>query len=221
MDKKDNNIDYIEDNEIKKIAMKKVRFNDIYIVAIFLMCLGVLLGYLFIKKIMPNNIIHNNSNNTLSFINNNGYINENITNNSFDKNDKYIITRESLIEIKENAKDNTPVNYNVIYEITENDFPYNLYSSNDSNVLARFSYSYDGVEWKYINNVISYNEETINPLMGKYYDISGLTGVLKVETNHEIKENKIYWRSETIFRSMNKTINNKFAGNFKIELSKK
>ena len=59
--------------------------------------------------------------------------------------------------------------------------------------------------------------------MGKAYDISGIKDNLKVATNATIEakdgeSNIIYWKSETIFKKKNnKSINNNFKANFKID----
>ncbi len=224
MNKKDssiNKIDYIEDNEIKRVAIKKNRYSDIYFIAIFLVLFGLLIGVFIVKKTLSN-IKHVSiiSNNLPVTIVNNGYINENISNSLFNKSHKYIIERIDSIEIKNQEKNNGKVLYNIRYEILDNSFPQNIFSSTDSNVLLRFSYSYDNKEWNYINNVISTSKSTINPLMGKYYDVSGIVDNLRVISNKELDSSKIYWKSETIFQDKNKIINNSFKANFKIEYIK-
>ena len=225
MDKKSNSgiskIDYIEDDNIKRVANKKMWYSDIYFIAIFLVILGILLGILIIRNSMPNNReVFLSSGNIPVTISNNGYIEETITNNLFDKNNRYIIEKISSIEIKNEKENNNSILYNVRYEIIENSFPLNILSTTESNVLVRFSYSTDNVEWNYINNVISTSKSTINPLMGKYYDISGIVDNLKILSNKKLETNKIYWKCETIFQGRDKDINSVYKANFKIEYAK-
>ena len=114
------------------------------------------------------------------------------------------------------------ININVKYNITNNEFRNQTLASTNNDVLVRFMYSYDNENWEYINNVISTTDSTLNPLMGSYYDISGLTTNLKVVTNMEIK-NKVgktttmYWKCETLLKNISDNINKNISADFIVE----
>ena len=70
--------------------------------------------------------------------------------------------------------------------------------------------------------MVSTLESTLSPLMGNFYDISGLVTTLNIATNYEISSKpgetiKMYWRSETIFKYNEKIGEKTFNSNFKIE----
>ena len=157
-------------------------------------------------------------------ITNDGNINEIINNKSYDKDNTYKIEKIISIQLKSDKNgEDSKVLYNLKYNIFKNDFPKNVISKNESDVLVKFSYSYDKKEWVTINNVLSTTESTINPLMGKLYDISGIKDNLKILTNATLEaedgsSNIIYWKSETIFKKQNNNDqSNTFNASFKIE----
>ena len=225
-----------EDATIKEVAEYKYKSNNYskIIFCILIMTLGFSIANLFISinsyqksktDFIPNeNAIKIQRYKDNILIINNGIIDENITNDSYDKDGNYKIERIVSIQIEsyKNGEDSN-VQYNLKYNILENEFNKNAIPNNDSEVVVRYSYSYDLKEWNYINNVISTSESTINPLMGKTYDISGIKDNLKVATKAELKakdgeSNIIYWKSETIFKNKNnKNINKNFKVSFKIE----
>lgn len=225
-----------EDNTIKEVAEFKDNSSNYskIIFCVLIMILGFSIANLFIsfnsyKKskldFMPNdNTIEIKRHKDNILIINNGIIEEKITNDNYNKDGNYMIERIVSIEIKSNKNgEDSKAQYNLKYNILENEFNKNALPSTDSEVIVRYSYSHDLKEWNYINNVLSTNESTINPLMGKAYDISGIKDNLKIATNATIEakdgeSNIIYWKSETIFKKKNnKSINNNFKANFKID----
>lgn len=218
-------IDYEEDIAISKVARKKARYNDVYIFAIFLVLIGILVSVLLIKnktygfsdneiKSVENIIVNGD---TISIVNSED-INEKLEKNNKINKNIYIVERISSIEIRKKSDDSDSIaRYNVKYQITENDFKNNFYASVSSDVLVRFSYSYDKTNWNYVNNVVSTSSNTINPLMGKSYDISGILDTLKVETNVQLDQSKIYWRSETVFQNVGNFNGENYKANFRIE----
>ena len=110
----------------------------------------------------------------------------------------------------------------VRYNITKNDFENKAIASTNNDVLVRFMYSYDNKNWEYINNGITTATNTLTPLMGSYYDISGLTANLNVVTNFEINNKKgeettIYWKCETLLQNIENNIGKGIEAEFKIE----
>lgn len=154
---------------------------------------------------------------------NSGTIKQTISEDSFGDKKEIIIETIDSIEVLSNEDKENIFNYNVRYDITKNDFHANTILSNRSEVLVRFSYSYDNKEWIYINNAITTNTSNITPLIGNNYDIAGLITKLNVATNFEIKANnknatKMYWRSETIFKNLDNLEDAKeLNANFTIE----
>lgn len=154
---------------------------------------------------------------------NSGDIKETISKNSFNNNDEYVVEKINYIEAIGNNKEDSTFKINLKYNILENEFQNNMIATNKSEVLVRFSYSYDNDNWTYLNNVISTNSSNISPLIGNYYDIAGLITNLNIVTNYEIeisseKKEKVYWRSETIFKKINdEDEDKKFKANFTIE----
>lgn len=152
-----------------------------------------------------------------STIINNGIIERTINKDSFDNTKELVLENINVIELKPTTNENSKMKYDVKYNISVNDFKQNAISTRKSEVLVRFSYSFDNENWIYINNVITTNISNISPLIGNNYDISGIVSKLNIATNHELstsnnKAAKIYWRSETIFKN-----NDTFEGtkNFK------
>ena len=83
-------------------------------------------------------------------------------------------------------------------------------------------YSYDNKNWEYVNNVISTTNSTLNPLMGSYYDISGLKENLKVLTNFEVNNKidtttTIYFKCETLIKNIEDSIGKNIKAEFKVE----
>ena len=157
-------------------------------------------------------------------ITNNGNIDKTIEEEDTKYNKEYLIEKYSTIKFttKKDAEKDGVININVRYNITNNEFRNQTLASTSNDVLVRFMYSYDNENWEYINNVISTTDSTLNPLMGSYYDISGLTTNLKVSTNMEIK-NKVgetttmYWKCETLLKNISDNIGKNITADFKIE----
>ena len=119
-------------------------------------------------------------------------------------------------------KSNGKLIFDVKYDIAENTFPYNAIAKTDSSLLVRFAYSLDNENWTYVNNVISTNNSNITPLMGNYFDISGLKSTLSVKTNYELtsspgKTEKIFWKSETVIIPNNNLKDSQIKANFYVE----
>ena len=224
--------DDLEDKEIKKVANDAFDKYDKFILCSFFFFMLISLITVLIVCVNNENNIFSEDKNIIEIkkykdnilIINEGYINENITNEKFGEDSVYKIEKIISIQLKSDKNnEDSEIFYNLKYNILENDFEKNIIANNNSNVLIKFSYSYDKKNWKAINNVISTSESTINPLMGKSYDISGIIDNLKILTNYSLKAedgsvNKIYWKSETIFQNKdNKNLNNHFKANFKIE----
>jgi len=151
----------------------------------------------------------------LTTIINNGYVEEDITEDFFSE-DEIIVENINKIKLSPNNSNGGEVFYNVKYYIEENSF------DNPKEVLVKFAYSTNKKDWKYINNVISTVTSNISPLIGNVYDISDLNGNLYVQSNVKLdtknrEEKIIYWKSETIFKkNKNSTKENKFVANFTI-----
>ena len=164
--------------------------------------------------------IKNSKNSAL--INNEGYLEKQITDNI--EEEETVIIKTSSITLKTNkdeTKDGT-IKFDLKYDILENDFPININSKDDSDLRVRFAYSYDGENWTYINNAISTYESTLNPLIGNYYDISGIVSTLKVATNTELasapgESKTMYWKSETVIKNKSDNVGKKIKANFKID----
>ncbi len=157
-------------------------------------------------------------------ITNNGSINKTIEEEDAKYNKEYLIEKESTVKFKtkQDADEDGVIHINVRYNIDKNDFTSQAIASTNNDILVRFKYSYDNKKWEYVNNVISTTDSTLNPLMGSYYDISGLVSNLKVSTNFEIK-NKIgktttmYWKCETLIKNIDDNIGKNITAEFKIE----
>ncbi len=221
-----------EDKDIKKVANTKNVFQPYLLTGlsimfiVMLICSFVLVDTFYKKQdnLKNETIEITNDKNSISIVNNNS-ISESISTSSFNGNENITIERINTIEIKTNkdATSNGLIKYNIRYNIVENPFVKNGYDSTDSEILVRFSYSYDNEDWTYINNAISTDTTTIIPLMGKSYDIAGITGVLKVVTNEQLEttpgeSQKIFWRSETIIKNFQDTnVIKNYQADFKIE----
>ena len=112
--------------------------------------------------------------------------------------------------------------YDVKYEIIQNDFTFNPISNISSDILVRFSYSFDNKEWKSTDYVLTAPSTTLNPLMSNYYDIGGIVGAINVSTNYKLSSKpgetkKMYWKSETLIRNTGNTVGKAFKANLKIE----
>ena len=155
---------------------------------------------------------------------NNGIIDKTINEEDAKYNKEHLIEKTSSVKFitKENAKEDGYAKINVVYNITNNEFENNVIASTNNDVLVRFMYSYDNKNWEYVNNVISTTDSTLNPLMGSYYDISGLVSNLKVVTNFEIKNKAgktttMYWKCETLIKNINDNIGKNIKAEFKVE----
>ncbi|MBE6157031.1 MAG: hypothetical protein E7161_04750 [Firmicutes bacterium] len=219
-----------EDLEIKKMAYLKVPFQKFLLYTLILLfftllCSSILIISYHIKSSRTNFgetiEITNLKNNVL--IINNGKFDEKITDKSFENDNDLTIEKINTITLSTNkdSKEKGIIKFNVKYEISENDFIKNEIATNYSELLVRFSYSFDNDNWIYVNNVISTSDSNIIPLMGNYYDIAGLNTTLHIATNYELTADindstKMYWRAETIIRNKKNT-NNNLGVNFKIE----
>lgn len=226
-------IDGNEDLEIKSIAYFK-NSSQVILLVVLIILFGftlystlVFIGDYYMEKnneFPQADVVQINNDKNRVLIINNGKIDKVINDADIKGKDDIVIENYSSIELSTNkeAEVNGTMEYDLRYNITRNDFPYNTISTNDSDVLVRFSYSYDNEEWEYLNNVISTDSSTLSPMMGHYYDISGVTSNLKVLTNHTITSKpgekiKLYWKSETIILNKSSNINKGINAEFKIE----
>ena len=219
-----------EDKNIKKVANSCCNCQSFSCCALIVLFAFVLLSSV---TLMAKNYWQKSYNEIISKSNfknnvlivNNGDVKKSINNTSFNNDSKITITNINSIELttNKNASEKGVVAYDVKYEVNKNSFKKNMFATTDSEVLVKFSYSYDGENWTYINNALTTLESTVNPLMGNNYDIAGIDGTIKVATNYKlespINESKIiYWRSETIFQKVDgKDSNGDFDAVFKIE----
>ena len=234
VDSSKKNIDSKEDLEIRKVAEQKKDYTQtiILVMLISLFIIGLAVSITIINNFYRNKnnkengeIIKISTPNYNCSIVNNGDILENIDDSIFGIDKTYIVEKINSIEISTNkgSLEDDSFTYDLRYDITENDFYKNLYAYDNSEVLVRFSYSYDLENWQYINNVITVNDSNISPLIGNYYDIAGVVANLKVLTNQTIdleesNNKKIYWRSETLFQNKDKNdVVGKFKASFRIE----
>lgn len=225
MNKKGTIIDDKEDLEIKKVAnmkpFSKLVFYMLFIMFFSMLCSSIILGNFYFINKRNKNIVEINEKDQTILITNNGFLQKNINKEDFNKKEELKIEQISSIEVKTNEKD--IIKFNVVYNILENDFRRNEIASLYSDVLIRFAYSFDNEKWTYINNVISSTESTLSPLMGNYYDISGIKTNLKIITNYNLetqkdKKIKMFWKSELVFKNPDKIkYNNKFNSELKIE----
>ena len=232
-DVKKNKYDDKEDLEIKKVAYTNSKsqtflFYSLVIIFIIMLCYMTytITNHYINKKQRKTEVIEVNYNKNKVMIINNGQIKESINNDSFaNTENEIVIERINSIELisNKNATEKPRISYNVKYKINKNTFNRNLYSTSNSNLLVKFSYSLDCENWTYINNVISTPDSTINPLVGNFYDIAGYETTLNVITNLRLEaekngSNKVYWRSETVFKKLDsKNIDDVLDANFMIE----
>lgn len=208
----------------KRTNNKVLYYIIIALIIVFVFLVGMTFKkYYEYKKDKSTQVIQITEGDKKIVINNSGNIDKTINTKSFIDGDKIILTNIDSIEYSsEDISESNIINYDIKYLIKKNDFINNMYKTNSSEVLVRFSYSYDLNNWTYINNVISTDDSTLTPLMGDYYDIAGLIGTLRVKTNYDLKLNDsnsktIYWRSETIFQNSKRHYdNNGFSADFKI-----
>lgn len=201
----------------KRVENDKSKTNKVLlIILILLFCFTLFITIQYIIKYQESKVITGNeeiieikTKDTSASIINNGLIEKKITTESFGEEDEIVVENINSIEMISNEKDHSTIKFDIKYNISKNDFYANVIPSNKSEVLVRFSYSFDMKNWTYINNVISTNTSNISPLIGNNYDIAGLVTNLNVATNFELsatnkREAVIYWRSETIFKNINK-----------------
>ncbi len=220
-----------EDAKIKQVA----HYNDLQqyvLLAILIILFGftlftslVYVGKYYKQKnneLNSEEIIEIKHDNTKSVITNNGHIDKILTIEDDNNHEDVIVEKTNVIEITSEDEENLKKEYfNIRYEITENDFSKNIMATGDSDLLVRFSYSFDNEEWNYVTNAISYNDTNITPLVGSLYDISGLKGNIKVLTNFEMTSNpyepvRVYWRCETIIKYKDENLGKKIQADFKI-----
>lgn len=198
--------------------MKKGNDNLLFFMITLLLVVNVLFTTLLgINLLKDNNVINNNDdklrNNCL--IVNNESINIKVNDSTFKDDDEVIYENIDYIDIRDGI-----VNYSLIYNIEENTFKQNNTSTLNSPLLVRFSYSYDNINYTTLNNVVSIGYSNISPLIGSLYDISGITGKIKVLLNREISKkdtDKLYFKSETIVKKKNSNVDNNVKASFKIE----
>lgn len=226
-------IDDKEDKKIRKVAYSKnssqilLLFVLIILFGFTLFCTLVYVGDYYknkeeLKK--SSEIIEINTAKGNATIINSGKINKIISNEDVATNENITLENMVTIELKTNAnsENDSSIYFDIKYDIKKNDFPYHFIASNDSDSLVRFSYSYDNKEWHYVKNVISTTDSTLNPLMGNYYDIAGLTTTLRIVTNIKLtskpgKSTKMYWKCETLIKNNKDNIDKEIEADFKIE----
>ena len=226
MNKKD---DFLTEDKYKRKSSITNKCLLISLILLFFFTLYISIQYIMkyqeVKKPKENEeIIEIVTKESTGNIINNGIISEKITHDSFASKDEIVVENINIIKVRANEDKSSNIKFDVKYNIIKNDFFENLIPTNNSEVLVRFSYSFDNKNWTYINNVISTNSSNISPLVGNNYDIAGLITNLKVATNFELattnsrKDAVMYWRSETIFNNLNNYINDKeLEANFTIE----
>lgn len=227
-----NSKDVNEDSEIKKVANTKNIFQRYLLIMLSMMFIIMLIcSFVWVDtfyknrdKIRDEVIEIKNDKNSILIVNY-GEINEDLTVNSFKEQEHITIERINSLELTTfaNQEENGKIKYNLRYVIEKNPFVKNNLDYINSDVLVKFSYSYDKENWTYINNVISTDTTTLLPLMGKNYDIAGIKETLKVVTNEELEvapgeSQTIYWRSETIIKNFdNADVIKNYKAKFKIE----
>lgn len=212
MSKKDKQI-IKEDKEIKNVAMGK---NNLFRLAIFcclLFALALLITIQTVKNYNKKSINITRSDNNIVLITNNGLIDEKITNNLFNGNE-YTIARENIIENISAVDSQNKYSYKMVLDIIKNNF-----ADENSKVYARFSYSNDGTNWKYLNNSITLDNKIIDAEMGNYYDISGVENNINIYSDQlELdKVSKATWKCEILFKKGKSNITDRdFNAIFKI-----
>ena len=169
------------------------------------------------------NLIEFRTKNKKVSIVNNGKIRENINDNKF-TDDKYVLTKVNSLSVISNQDDN--IKYNVRFNIYHNDYIKKNYSLADSDILAKFYYSYDNNDWTVINNVLRTQQGELKPMMGNNYDISSVVDNIKVSSDSilNVKKSEVtnmYWKVEITFRNNDDIVNNNFIADFYIEYLEK
>lgn len=206
-----------DNDELDKIAFKKVHFVNKYIifysfifVAILICSIWQIYNYVEKKKTYEgiNKVVEISSGDSKLEIFNDNFVPDYKTSGIYNEN-KTEATVQNInrleLSLDKDIKSKIIYNYNVRYRIYDNLSEYSI--DNNPTLLVRFSYSTDNKNWTYVNNVISTTNSTLMPLMGNYYDITNLETTLNVATNLEIAGKKeevktIYWRAETIFKNL-------------------
>ena len=219
-----------EDLEIRKVAyFKNSQQILLLVILIVLFTLTFFCSLFYISKYYDAKINLGNGSKILEVttkdyymvINNKGVIDKTINNADVEYNDK--ITIEKVNKLTFTAKKASNVTFNIRYNIINNDFERNAIANLNNDVLVRFMYSYDNENWEYVNNAISTTESTLKPLMGSYYDISGLVTKLKVVTNYNLenktgKDVQMYWKCETLFNNIKDNVGKNLKAEFKIDV---
>ncbi len=228
--KKEVKYDGTEDLEIKHVAYS----NNIqqYVLLIILIILFgftffqalVYIGNYYEKKELEknDNVVEIIEDKTKTVISNNGEIYKTLTIKDDNNHEDVILENVNKIEIiSENTEEVIKKYFDIRYTINRNDFPRNFISTNDSDLLVRFSYSFDNESWTYLTNAITIGNTNISPVIGALYDLSGLTGNIRVATDYEVSSNPyenvtMYWKCETIFKYKEENLNKTFQAEFKI-----
>jgi len=227
----------INDKKKKNDVNNKKGKSEILSVGLILILLALftftfIISVFYYNKYMAMNELGNNEEvieikrqNIKASILNNGKIDETINKNMFTETKREIIVTniDELVISSIDKKEDVELVYDVKYKISKNDFFQNSKPSTNSEVLVKFSYSYDQEEWHYINNAISTSTSNISSILNNGFDIAGLVTDLSVATDYKLstknnEEARVYWRSETIFRKTNHTTDDKkLEANFVIE----
>ena len=222
-----------EDLEIKRVAhFRNSQQILLLVILVVLFTLTFFCTLVYISKYYEakftikddTNIMEYKTKDSNVLITNNGIINKTITEEDTDYNNEYLIEKVATIKFitkKDAVKDGT-IHINLRYNIYNNDFEHKVISNIKNDVLVRFWYSYDNENWEYVKNVISTTNSTLTPLMGGYYDISGLEDNLKVLTNFEINNKidttkTIYFKCETFLKNIKNNIGKNIEAEFKVE----
>lgn len=227
-------IDDREDLEIKKVAYSKLKYKKIILILLLIFFISTVIStiiygvsYNEFTTVSENTIkvfeVTENKNQLVLI--NSSEIYEKITDISFNKENFKVIETINIAElsIDKGVLKSETINLNVRLKMLENDFKLNDIATNKSPVLIRVSYSYDNEKWDYIKSVLSYNDSTLTPLMGNYYDIAGRKGVINIATNHELSAlpgeiKKVYWKLEVMFNKQKvQSSENNFKANFYLE----
>ena len=235
--KKEQNEVTSEDLEIKKVAyFKSSQQILLLIILIILFTLTFFCSLFYISKYYDAKLGVNDDNKLIEIttkdnnllITNNGFIDKTISEDDGKYNKEFLIEKTSIVKFttKKTAKNDGITNINVRYNIQNNDFERKTIASTNNEVLVRFKYSYDNENWEYINNAISTSDSALKPLMGNYYDITGLVTNLKVSTNFELKNKAgdnttMYWKCETLLKNIRDNVGKNITAEFKIDYNDK
>ena len=223
-----------EDLEIKKVAYDN-NVSQYVLLCMLILLFGLTLyaSLVYAGKYYKNKkdgnenaeIIEIKKGNNKVTITNNGTIDKTLTTKDFANGEETIIENINSIELTSDDYENINNKYfDIRYNITNNTFAKSTVATSEIPLLVRFAYSFDKEEWTYINHAISYNDSNITPLTGALYDLSGLKGNIKVETNYKITLDpyvpiKMYWKCETIIKynddNLGKNIQAEFRINYK------